>query len=135
MQAILPQAVSKAGGVLQKSLAVTTRLFGDLGLTWILCLFLLLEAQVFRDKFTLAFGRGHPMMIAARSISSDVRAYVVAKTFTSLLTGIFLGSFLKICGVDFAILWGLIAIPLNFIPTIGAIIAMLPAVGLTPFSM
>ncbi len=123
---VLPTVISKGGSVVQKSLTVTTGLFGSLGLTWIYCLFILLESHGFRSKFASALGRGNPVMVAMAGIATDVRAYVIAKTFTGLLTGLCLGAFLSICGVDFAMLWGLIAFPLNFIPTLGCIIAIIP---------
>ena len=36
--------------------------------------------------------------------------------------------FLELCEVDFAAFWGLLAFPLNYIPTVGAMVASLPPV-------
>ena len=47
---------------------------------------------------------------------------------TSLVTGVLVTVLLKMLGVNFAIMWGLVAVLLNFIPTIGSIIAAVPAV-------
>jgi len=50
------------------------------------------------------------------------------KAAISLLTGLIIFIWLWILGVDYAILWGLLAFLLNFIPTVGSFIAAVPAV-------
>ena len=50
------------------------------------------------------------------------------KTLISLVTGIFITIWLTIIGVDYPLLWGLLAFALNYVPNIGSIIAALPAV-------
>ena len=57
--------------------------------------------------------------------------YIAVKTCTSLLTGASVTIFLLIMGVDFAILWGLLAFMLNYIPNIGSAIAAVPAILIT----
>jgi len=62
-------------------------------------------------------------------IKDDIRKYISIKMFTSSLTGIMSYTFLLIVGVDFAAVWGLLIFLLNFIPTIGSIIATIfPAI-------
>ncbi|MBT8293118.1 MAG: AI-2E family transporter [Eudoraea sp.] len=61
-------------------------------------------------------------------IANRIRHYLSIKTLTSLITGILIWIALSIIGVDYAILWGLIAFLLNYIPTIGSFIAAFPAV-------
>jgi predicted PurR-regulated permease PerM len=50
------------------------------------------------------------------------------KTSTSLLTGVLVSSCLWLIGVDYPVLWGLIAFLFNYVPNIGSIIAAVPAV-------
>ncbi len=56
-------------------------------------------------------------------ISADIHKYIGIKMFTSSLTGILSYGLLLMIGVDFAAVWGLLIFLLNFIPTIGSIIA------------
>jgi predicted PurR-regulated permease PerM len=57
-----------------------------------------------------------------------VNRYLVLKTIFSLITGIFIWGWLALLGVDYALLWGLLAFLLNYVPNIGSIIAAIPAV-------
>jgi predicted PurR-regulated permease PerM len=53
---------------------------------------------------------------------------MMIKTLTSLATGILIAIWLAIIGVDFPVLWGVVAFALNFVPNIGSIIAAIPAI-------
>ena len=58
----------------------------------------------------------------------NVNRYMAIKTTVSAATGIIIGTYLAVLGVDFPLLWGLLAFLLNYVPTIGSIIASVPAV-------
>jgi len=61
-------------------------------------------------------------------IRDDIQKYIGIKMFTSSLTGLLSYGLLLLMGVDFAGVWGLLIFLLNFIPTVGSIIAtMFPA--------
>jgi AI-2 transport protein TqsA len=87
--------------------------------------FILAEVASFRDKIRLAFGS---VKLADRltDVTEDMRRYLAIKTAVSAATGLLLGTWVAILGVDFALLWGLVAFGLNFIPNLGSIIAALP---------
>ncbi len=89
--------------------------------------FILLEAVTFRRKLRVAFGDGHAEERFDR-ILADLRHYLGLKTAISALTGITIGVWLSILGSDFAMLLGLAAFLLNFIPSLGSILAAVPAV-------
>ncbi|HDZ21548.1 hypothetical protein LCGC14_0123980 [marine sediment metagenome] len=58
-------------------------------------------------------------------IESNVRRYIVTKVLISAVTGILTGLILWILKVDLAVLFGLLAFLLNFIPTIGSIVGVI----------
>ena len=58
----------------------------------------------------------------------NVNRYIAIKTSTSLATGALVSLSLWLIGVDFPVLWGLLAFLLNYVPNIGSIIAAVPAV-------
>ena len=62
------------------------------------------------------------------SFATNIHHYIVIKTIHSLGTGLLIALGTWLLGVDFPILWGLLAFILNYIPNIGSIIAALPAV-------
>jgi predicted PurR-regulated permease PerM len=97
-------------------------------------IFLLIEAAFFREKLDKVFEG--PRAAKIRKISSDlltqVTRYLSIKFIISLVTGLVVGATLKIIGLEFAAVWGVIQFILNFIPNVGSI-----AVGLaaTAFSL
>jgi len=61
-------------------------------------------------------------------IIQKIQHYFGIKAMTSLVTGVAITIWLLIIGVDYPVLWGLVAFLLNFVPNIGSIIAAIPAV-------
>jgi AI-2 transport protein TqsA len=58
-------------------------------------------------------------------VESRIRRYLVAKTVVSAVTGVLVGLVLAVLGIDLAMVFGLFAFLLNFIPSIGSVIATL----------
>ena len=93
-----------------------------------LVIFMLLEASTLPKKLNDI----HIDVVGhAKEFVDDVKQYMVLKTVFSLITGVLVTVMLAALGVNYALLWGLIAFLLNFIPNIGSIIAAVPAVLLT----
>ena len=90
-------------------------------------IFILSEAAGFPAKLETAFG-GRIGSDRYEKIKLEVQKYLGIKTIVSLITGITVSVALTIIGVDFPLLWGLLAFLLNYIPTFGSIIAAVPPV-------
>lgn len=69
---------------------------------------------------------GRELLGTSRRAAQDVQRYLAAATLTSAITGVLSGLFALIVGLDFAFVWGLIAYVLNYIPTVGSVIAVIP---------
>jgi len=89
--------------------------------------FLLLEASLLPLKIAKAFGNSGIDEHSLR-IMQHINRYLAIKALTSAVTGCALTLWLWWFEIDFAVLWGIVAFMLNFVPNIGSIIAAIPAV-------
>lgn len=90
-------------------------------------IFILFEASGFPDKLRAASQDSHHSISNFTKIHENIKRYMALKSLLSLATGISVTIWLTIIGVDYALLWGLLAFLLNFIPNIGSILAAIPA--------
>ncbi len=90
-------------------------------------IFILAENTSFSDKLRLARGDKSSQAWLAE-LSTSIHSYLAIKAGISVVTGLLIYIWLTILGVDYAVLWGLIAFLLNFVPTVGSFIAAIPAV-------
>lgn len=92
-------------------------------------IFILLEAGSLDRKVKEAFAQQTPDAgRRAREIIDSIHRYIVIKSWVSLATGLLIALWLKVLGVPYANLWGLLAFLFNFVPNVGSIIAAIPAV-------
>ena len=110
------------------TLRAVTDVVSNLFLVLLLMIFLLAEATGLPDKLRLAFGFTRENDARFRNAIAQVQRYLGIKTLVSLMTGVLIWAALALIGIDFAILWGLIAFLLNYIPNLGSIFAAIPAV-------
>jgi predicted PurR-regulated permease PerM len=90
--------------------------------------FILLEASSMPEKLKHALPRSTSSLDNFTRITYSVQRYLAMKTLLSAITGLTITVGMLILEVDYAILWGLLAFLLNYIPNIGSIIAAVPAV-------
>lgn len=107
--------LSQFGGIMSDSFVIL-----------LVTIFVLLEAKSFLLKAEI-IGRVHDVSLSyLDKIGQSIRNYLTIKTLISLLTGFLVWLWLLVQGVDYAVLWGVIAFMLNYIPNIGSIIAAVP---------
>ncbi|MFA6645669.1 MAG: AI-2E family transporter [Sphaerochaetaceae bacterium] len=96
-------------------------------LIYIFVLFLLLERQSLIPKLKIAIpsGKGMRLAVLFERINRQISKYLLLKALISLATGVLFYLACLATGLDFAIMWGVLAFILNFIPSIGSIIITL----------
>ena len=101
-------------------------------LVLLLMVALIIGRRRFDERLDLAAGQATGrMQETARvidAIDAGIQHYMLLKTGLSLGMGLSFWLVLTAIGADFAILWGVLAFVLNFIPTVGPILATIPAV-------
>ncbi|WP_445778114.1 AI-2E family transporter [Shewanella sp.] len=117
------------------ALSMTTNMLSGVGnvmanlfLIILTIVFMLFEAQSLPKKFHLALDDPDMRLKQIDKFLHSVNQYMVIKTLVSLATAGVIGIGLSIIGVDYALLWAVIAFLFNYIPNIGSIIAAIPAV-------
>ena len=99
---------------------------GNMVLILIYVGFLLVEQSTFAKKLDALFPdpeqneRVDHLLVR---INKTVQTYLSVKTVVSLLTGFLSYIILALVGVDFAVFWAILIFLLNYIPTVGSLIA------------
>lgn len=120
-----PGAVMGLVGQMFNSLA---SVLSNFVLVVITTIFILFEATQFPQKLRLALGRQDSDPETFARIILEVQRYLGIKTLISIATGLLIGVWVAILGVDFPVLWGLLAFLFNYVPNLGSIIAAIPTV-------
>ena len=98
-------------------------------MTFVFLMFMMIEAPFLDDKINKAFGKNSERVRKILStISAQVSQYLGTLTLISFATGVCAWLVLTVLGVRLAAGWGVLTFLLNFIPTVGSIIATVPPV-------
>jgi predicted PurR-regulated permease PerM len=116
--AVVVRAIlSSAGGIFATGLLIL-----------LAAVFMLLEAPNLPTKLKAAFHFTEASEARMRRVLNAVTQYMVIKCLTSLATAVCIWMLLWFFAIDFAVLWTALAFFLNFVPYVGAILMMIPAV-------
>jgi predicted PurR-regulated permease PerM len=125
------QIVDLAGGLLRGGVARVASAVSYVTVVVVALVFLLSEMVGFPAKLVRVTGQDAAASEYFKRISRDFQRYLGVKTVVSLGTGLVVGLWVWALGVDFPLLWGLLAYLLNYIPVLGSILAAVPTVLLT----
>ena len=118
-QVDVTSALSKLAGSL-------TVIAGNTGIILIYVIFLLLEQRSLESKLNSLFkepDRRKKVHEILTEIQRDIEAYIAIKTLLSVVTGLMSYSILIFLGVDYSEFWAFLIFILNYIPTVGSLIA------------
>ena len=104
--------------------------FGDLLMVTVFLIFMLLEYPYIENRLDMAFKgeNANKVREIGNKIVYQISKYLRTLAIISFITGTCVWLSLRFLGIDFALTWGVLAFFLNFIPTIGSILASIPPI-------
>jgi len=118
--------------VLSATFGTVLQVMGSIGVVTLLVVFFLIRREDLRDRFVHLTGRGHLTVTtqALEDAATRVSHYLATQSLLNLSFGVLIATGLYFIGVPNAILWGIVATILRFVPYLGIIIAAALPVGL-----
>jgi len=106
-------------------------IIGKSFIVMLLTVFMLSEARMFGRRFNAICDAQGPNLQRMLSATKDIQKYLGIKTLISMATGLLAGALCWHMELEFALLWGILAFALNFVPAVGSVIAGIPPVLLS----
>jgi predicted PurR-regulated permease PerM len=121
-------AFDQAMRLVQPLLAGTYSALAYLGFIAVLVVLGLASVGPLRDRLSASFGRDgkNELLAAVDEISARIRDYLGVTTLMSVVTGVAVGVWCLLFGLDLALTWGVLNFLLNYVPVIGNIVGIVP---------
>ncbi len=94
----------------------------------VIMIFILAESGRYPGKLRQVLRAKGPDLRRFRNSSMEIQKYLGIKTAVSMVTGLLAWLVCTVSGIDFPILWGLVAFTFNYIPAIGSLLAAIPPI-------
>jgi len=103
-------------------------LFSDVVLVLFMLVLLLADARIFKEKVIRAFGKNRSARTEqiVEEINRGIRDFIIIRTLINLGLAAVVTLVLLVLKIDYAYVWGPLTGLLNFIPYIGAFLAIIP---------
>jgi AI-2 transport protein TqsA len=124
---VKPNALADALGTVLSGVA---GFLSDLFLILMIMLFLLGEGPAMMNRLRTGAGRDNPQVERLTAVGRSVVRQFGLRAIVNLVTGAGVTVLLFLLGVDFPLLWGILTFFLSFVPYIGLVLAVTPAVVL-----
>jgi AI-2 transport protein TqsA len=124
---IKPSALTDVLGTILSGIA---GFLSDLFLILVIMLFLLAEGPAMMDRLRAGTSGNNPQVERLTTIGRSVVRQFGLRAIVNLVTGAVVTVLLFFLGVDFPLLWGILTFFLSFVPYIGLVLAVTPAVVL-----
>ncbi|MGE5530568.1 MAG: AI-2E family transporter [Bacteroidota bacterium] len=116
------------GPIAEGFLTTTLELLTQFGMALFIFFFMITAALSLPGPERLGLDPRAPTIGRITHLTGDIRHYMSILTVINLLVGLGDTLFLMALGVDYALLWGLLAWFMGYIPSIGFLIALIPPV-------
>jgi AI-2 transport protein TqsA len=116
------------GPILQGVITTVLNLLVQFGLALVIFFFMISAAMALPGAVRLGLDPNAPKIGRISHLTKDIRRYMSILTVVNFIVGMGDTVFLLFLGVDYALLWGLLAWFMGYIPSIGFIIALIPPV-------
>src|ERR671910_3366861 len=126
-EVVKPGALADALGVVLSGIA---GFLSDLFLILAIMVFLLAEAGAMMDRLRASVPKDNPQVARLAVFGQNVVRQFGLRAVVNLVTGAGVTGLLLVLGVDFPLLWGILTFFLSFVPYIGLVLAVAPAVVL-----
>jgi AI-2 transport protein TqsA len=124
----IEQATQSIGPLVEGFLTSVLNILVTFGLALVIFFFMISAALALPTPSRMGLDPGSSIIKRVAQLTEDVRKYMTVLTGINFLVGLGDTIFLMILGVDYALLWGLLAWFMGYIPSIGFIIALIPPV-------
>jgi AI-2 transport protein TqsA len=124
----IDQVVTSIGPVAQSVLATILDLLVTFGLALFIFFFMISAALAMPTPSRMGLDPNSTIIGRISKLTEDVRKYMTVLTGINFMVGLGDTIFLMIMGVPYALLWGLLAWFMGYIPSIGFMIALIPPV-------
>jgi AI-2 transport protein TqsA len=126
-EVVKPSALAEALGVVLSGIA---GFLSDLFLILAIMLFLLAEGSAMMDRLRASVPEDNPQVARLIEVGQNVVRQFGLRAIVNLVTGAGVTVLLLVLGVDFPLLWGILTFFLSFVPYVGLVLAVAPAVVL-----
>lgn len=124
----IEQVITSIGPLAQGLLANVAGILVQFGLSLAIFFFMISAALALPTPARLGLDPNASAIGRISSLTEDVRRYMTVLTGVNFMVGMGNTILLFILGVDYALLWGLLAWFMGYIPSIGFLIALVPPV-------
>jgi AI-2 transport protein TqsA len=113
-----------ASGIATTVLSSAVALLSGVVFIFFLTLLMLIEAPRWRAKLAaLLEGSDAEWFATLDLIARRLRRYLLLRTVLGMLTALLYVGWLALFGIDLLVVWGILALLLNFVPTLGSLVA------------
>ena len=124
---VKPSALTEAIGAILSGIA---GFLSDFFLILVIMLFLLGEGPAMMNRLRASASSDNPQVASLTTVGQAVVLQFGLRAIVNLVTGAGVSLLLFVLGVDFPLLWGILTFFLSFVPYIGLVLAVTPAVVL-----